>query len=350
MQFLWTSCVVCALIAGAGCDSKKSGDNPAPPVAVAAPADAAAPTPVAVAVTPDAAAAAPAAADPELPLSENVLPSYEATPNTRVVTGDGFRFQIPASFTRIEHGPGTPAYTGTMAGISGPGSLTLWASSEPFTGTLDALVAREVKAATTGGAPAPALDSVVIQVEGKVKQNYARRMTITFPDRVELRTMSVHDKKAYVMHCETPNVANLGSDCITRSTTIHVAPPAAKPASSGPPPPKTPNVFYLGSDFAGTARVKKVVADWVEETLMPLVKPCLAKLPSGTHWYVAFELGKDGAGGKVSITGGPRGKPVAPADPALVTCVAAVVEAAKIDGTAKGAVKLTSELLVHADE
>jgi len=177
-------------------------------------------------VTADAAAAAPAGG--ELPLSADVLASDEATPKSRVVVGDGFLYQVPASATSTTH-EGVPAASATIEGDVADAVLTFWATSEPFKGDLDALVARETKAATDAKAKEPDIGPVMVLVANDVKQNYAKRMTITFPDTIELRTVVVHDGCAFIHHCSTSNVAyvwaNVGIDCITRATTFHIAPP-----------------------------------------------------------------------------------------------------------------------------
>jgi hypothetical protein len=46
--------------------------------------------------------------------------------------------------------------------------------------------------------------------------------------KLDMRVMAVHEKQAYIFHCETalaPGAwANVGSDCMIRGTTLHVAP------------------------------------------------------------------------------------------------------------------------------
>jgi hypothetical protein len=181
--------------------------------------------------------APPASVEPELPLSADVLPPGEATPNTRVVVGDGFRYQVPETFKKVIHPSDAAAYSGTVEGLAGPAKLTFWATTEPFTGDLDALVARETQAATVeGGSTDPG--PVMSMIKDEVKQGYAKRITIKYADRIELRTAVAYDGKAYLHHCETPNIpnawANVGSECITRGMTFHVAPGAA------PAPPAMP--------------------------------------------------------------------------------------------------------------
>ena len=202
--------IALALLVVVGCKSDRT-ENPAPKPAPTAPA----PT-------------------GELPRAQDVLPKGEATPNTRVVVGDGFRYQIPEGFQKVEHPSKQPAYQGNVDGFAGPAPLTFWAMREPFTGNLDALVEREAKAATAAGAKVPtegmlAAGPVLVQVAGAIKKDYARRTRMQFADHFDLRTMVVHDGHAYIHHCETPTVpnawANVGTDCITRGTTFHVAPP-----------------------------------------------------------------------------------------------------------------------------
>jgi hypothetical protein len=321
---------------------------PVPP----APPPPAPPTPPAPAApaAPAAPPAPPAPVGDEPPLSSDVLPRDEATPKTRVVIGDGFRFQIPQDFQRVDRANGQAAYAGTVEGFASSTTMTFWAASEPFAGTLDALVDREVRAATAANATAPQVGPVLLQLAGDIKQNYARRLTIEFSDRFELRTVTVHQGKAYIHHCETPNVpnawANVGSDCLARGTTFHVAPPALEPkspaaASSAGPPPVTPGVVFLMSKVEGSARPKKAVNTWLDD-FAPFIKPCLRDGESGAVWKVTFELGKDGHGRASSVTGGVSDGPDKPSASSVASCVAQAVAQAKIDGVAKGSVKVTA--------
>jgi hypothetical protein len=290
----------------------------------------------------------PAAAAPTL--SADVLPKDEATPKTRVVSGDGFRYQIPqdSSPTTID---GAAAYTATVSGFGSDAKLTFWATSEPFKGSLLELVAREAKAAGVKGEPDAGW--VMVQVAGDIKQNYAKRMTLTLPDRMELRTMVVHDGKAYIHHCATPNVsnawANVGSDCTARATTFHIAPKPpigeahanAAPAAAAP---ETPNVAFMASKLEGTARAKASVNPWLEDNAAPFLKPCLKDAASGTTFKVTFELGKDGKASTSSVESGTDA--FKPADAAISSCIAKAIEPLKIDGAADATVKVTALFVI----
>src|SRR5689334_5654950 len=104
--------VACLLVVVCGCGNKPSepatgsatSDNPGSSHAAGPPPESpkagSAPTAPAGSATPAPAPKPPAA--PELPLSTDVLPPDEATPNTRVASGDGFLFQVPKEFTRVD--------------------------------------------------------------------------------------------------------------------------------------------------------------------------------------------------------------------------------------------------------
>lgn len=319
MKLAVLSCVV-ASVAFGGC-SKKS-PNPGEHRERSEPTGSA--------TSPVAHAPAPSAND--LPLSGDVLPSGEATPNTRVVSGPGYRFQIPQDATREDRG-GLPAYIAMVEGFGSRAPITFWVTTEPFKGELDALVDRETRAVIAEKASEPDVGPVMVQVTDNIKQGYAKRMTVKFPDRIELRTLVVHEGTAYVLHCATPNVANawanVGSDCITRSTTLHVAPgaptgpsqnaaKASAEAAIGGPPPQTTGVTFFASKLEGTARKKPDINPWLE-TGAQYLKPCVAAAPSGSTWKITFELDKEGKGRHVSTEGG--ADEMKPADEATTACL-----------------------------
>lgn len=290
-------------------------------------------------------------AEPDLPLSSDVLPPDEATPNTRVASGDGFLFQVPKDFTRVDRPDHAVAYSGTLKGFAGPAQVTLWAQVEPFGGALEALVKRESDAAKAAGATAVP-DSIVIVVGKDVKQGYARRLTIKGGDRIELRTVAVHDGKAYVFHCETPNVANawanIGSDCITRSTTFHIAPP---PLSPQPPPaaapPHTPGVVYMGAKTDGKARTKDSLKPFLVDKLVPALKPCVVREQPYTVVTTSFEIAADGSCGKSSAEGKASNGAPRPISAETTACIAKAMEQAKADSVATGVVKASVVLMTN---
>jgi hypothetical protein len=69
------------------------------------------------------------------------------------------------------------------------------------------------------------------------------------------------------------------------------------------PSDDTPNVLHLGNKLEGDARAQGDVYPWLDEHVVPWVKPCIARLPSGSTVHVAMQLGKDGrvADTKVSV-------------------------------------------------
>lgn len=296
--------------------------------------------------------ASTAASEPELPLSTEVLPSGEATPDSRVVVGDGYLFQIPKDFKRVDLPGGTPAYTGTVKGFGGPAPLTFWAQREPFRGNLEKLTTRETEAATKAGATDVKPSPVMAFVGTEVKQRYATRLTIKTAARMELRTVVVHGGVAYIHHCETPNVpnawANVGSDCITRGTTFHIAPAplAARKPADGPAPPRTKGIVFMGSKVEGKARHRADVRPWVEKSVAPYLKPCLKGQRDMTKWLVTFDVAKDGKGGRAKVVGG---EPEAPADAATASCIAKVINAARLDAVASDTVQVSAVLMVNSN-
>ena len=191
---------------------------------------------------------------------------------------------------------------------------------------------------------------MLLQLGGDIKQGYARRMTLKFADRIELRTVVAHDGRSFIHHCETPNVpnawANVGTDCITRGTTFHVMPPAVTPksASAASPPADAANVVFFASKFEGTARPKRDVIAWLDDAVAQYLKPCLAGAASGSSWKVSFEVGKTGKAGASAVVGG---EPEAPADASTAACIAKVVDAAKLEGSASDTVRVTAVFAIQ---
>ena len=288
---------------------------------------------VAAPMVADAAVTPPPPPDEVLPLSADVLHHDEATPDTRVVSGDGFHYQIPKDFTKA----GANAYSGTVTGFTSTAKLTFAATAEPFRGSLDDLVAREAKGADDVG-------PVMVQVAGDVKEQYAKRFTVKTDSDIELRTVLVHEGKAYILRCSTPNVpnawANVGSDCITRSTTFHVAPPPLVKIAApvGGAPPTTEGVIIMASKIKGEARPKADVNDWLE-TAAQWLKPCALPASAGTTFKITFDLGADGRASNPSAEVGTDAfKPV---DATTKSCIETAVGKLAIGTPAKAAETLT---------
>jgi hypothetical protein len=215
--------VVVVLVLFVACKKEAPPEPPPPPEPPAAQEPAPPPPPPA----PPAPKAAEPAAAGELPKAEDVLPSGEVSPGSLVVTGEGFRFQVKPEFKKIEHPKAGFAYHAKIKGIIKEGELTLYVTREPFKGKLAALVARESKRVTDAGGKLGVNTPVKIKIAGAMSD--AHRFRAKGKDTVDLHVMAVHGGFAYIFHCETPNVPmawpNVGSDCMIRGSTFHVAPP-----------------------------------------------------------------------------------------------------------------------------
>jgi hypothetical protein len=156
-----------------------------------------------------------------------VLPKGEVSQGSLVVTGEGYRFQVEPEFKKIEHPKGGFAYHAKIKGIVKEAELTLYVTRETYKGDLAALVARETKSVTDAVGKVGISTPVMIHVAGAMSK--AHRFRAKGKDTIDLRVMVVHGGDAYIFHCETPNIPmawpNVGSDCMIRGATFHVAPP-----------------------------------------------------------------------------------------------------------------------------
>lgn len=163
-----------------------------------------------------------------LPRAKDILPAGEVSGDSLVVVGDGYRFQVPPVFAST----GAGKYTGRVSGMIADTTLTFWVSKEPFAGDTKALVARELdEAKATRATITQAAGPAMMKTAGTMDNAHAQRFVAQFPDRYEMREMTVYKGNAYVFHCATPAVLNawinVGSDCMIKGTTFHVAPPAS---------------------------------------------------------------------------------------------------------------------------
>ena len=116
--------------------------------------------------------------------------------------------------------------------MMGDAVLTLWVTREAFRGDTSALAARETKAITAAKGTISENGPVMMTTAGTVDNKHAQRIVVHLADHYEMRVMTVHGTDAFIFHCETPDVPNawinVGSDCMIRGTTFHVAPPPPK--------------------------------------------------------------------------------------------------------------------------
>ncbi len=166
-----------------------------------------------------------------LPRAKDVLPAGEVSGDSLVVTGDGYRFQIPPGLAGNDR-PFGVVYSGTYAGMISDAKLSVWVTKEAFKSDTKALVVRETTAAKAASAKVDPAEPSFITTAGVADTSHAQRFIAHFPDRIELRVMTVNAGNAFILHCETPEAPNawinVGSTCMTRGVTLHVAPPPGK--------------------------------------------------------------------------------------------------------------------------
>lgn len=163
--------------------------------------------------------------------SNQTIPSGERSADNLVVTGKGFRFQVKPDAVAVDVGGGTTGYLFGDTGFDGSSSaIVMWATKTPFKGDLEALMKRESDAARKAGAKVDAdglfFESGGMNIEGKYSLRGGQRAQVTIGDKTELRLIHVHEKAAYVWHCQSPAEAwrNTKSTCLVLSTTFHVEP------------------------------------------------------------------------------------------------------------------------------
>ena len=161
-----------------------------------------------------------------LPRSEDVLPAREVSRGSLVVTGDGYRFQVPPQLLHVDHPRSKLAYRGTVKGLLDPAELTVYATREPFEGDLAALVRREIARVQSRGGKISTNTPAQIHIDGKMSP--AHRFFAS-GDVLGLYVLAVHQGHAYIFHADTPNTPtafpNMGSDMMICGSTFHVSPP-----------------------------------------------------------------------------------------------------------------------------
>jgi hypothetical protein len=204
-----------------------SGQAPAGQAAEAGPAPAAAPA---------AAAAHPAAGG--LPRSEDVLPRGEVSSGSVVVASTGFRHQVPAGARPASVlGAEGQGWTWIARGFIGDAPLTVYVEKRDFTGQLADFAAEAKMRIVAGGGKVTLDGPVMASVAGRMANDHAHRLIGRYADIYDMMVLIVHDSGSYIFHCQTPNVANawanVGTDCLVRGTTFHVAPPAGPGSTRG---------------------------------------------------------------------------------------------------------------------
>jgi hypothetical protein len=175
-------------------------------------------------------AAAQQNATSDLPRAQDVLPIKEQLPAALVVSGDGFRYQVPPDARRTTQ-DGVTAYVELNEDIVPAVARVFWVTTEKFAGTVHDIANRDHDALLAAGAKN--VSSVTNNdgyVAGKPTTSSHLQLGFTAPTRSELRTYAVHDGTAYVMHCATaPDGWALSAhDCALRGTSLHLNPPATK--------------------------------------------------------------------------------------------------------------------------
>ena len=204
---------VLLLVLAACTDKSKSDTTPAAP-----PPE---PTPTASAVPTTTSTTRPEGPKEKAP--EDLIPKNELVPGSFVAEGDLFRYQVPIGFK--PHG--TDGWQGTVTGAIDDAAITLSASERKFKGDIEALVAAETKDATDRGAKIDLTGPVLVWVAGKVEPTRGRRLLVRFSDRLDYRVLVVRAPNAFVFHCETADPEawkNVGTLCMARGNTFHIAP------------------------------------------------------------------------------------------------------------------------------
>ena len=168
-------------------------------------------------------------APPVLTKAEDVLPAGEVSAGSLVVSGEGFRFQIPPSFAPTSVEGALVAYQGEIEGMISPAKLTLSVSKRAFAGSVDELAAETIERLQTAGGTATQMPGFMQYAGAGTQAPRVRAKDSTGAE--SLYVFNVHEGQAYELRCDiAPHSnawANVGSDCMIRGTTFHVAPPAA---------------------------------------------------------------------------------------------------------------------------
>ncbi len=177
--------------------------------------------------------APPATTPSDLPVAQDVLPKDEAIGPSLVISGKGYRFQVPPE-SRPAQQDGETVYAGLNEDLVPPLSYVHWMTTEKFAGTVDELVEQQRKAATAAGATKV---SDVKQkrgyLAGKNTNGMSRQFYFMSKDRGEMRTMTVQKGTAYILHCAAAadRFGGVMSDCGYKSEVMHINPPAMKKPS-----------------------------------------------------------------------------------------------------------------------
>jgi len=164
------------------------------------------------------------------PATPDLVPRDEAIAGSILVddAADGVRYQLPAGFKPANDAQGS--WSGKVKGTNEEAALTVWAARTKFKGDIDALAASETKDIVASGGKVDLTGPVLVWIAGRAEPARGRRLLGRFDDRLDYRVLVVRAPNAYVFHCQTPQApdawANVGSECMARGTTFHVAPPS----------------------------------------------------------------------------------------------------------------------------
>lgn len=214
--------VLCALVPAAGCDDESDPATPTDGVQTA-------PEPPPPVEDPAPAPEAPQAQG--LPRAEDVLPSGEVSQGSLAVLADGYRFQVPEGFepAEVDVEGAEQVYAGDVDGIISPTRLTFYVTHEPFDGDTAAYVAqRKEQLSGVEGNELHDMPPAFMKVAGQGTQGI--RWRVSNQEGIELQQAYVHEGTAYTLHCAIPaqpnGWPNVGSDCMAKGATFHIAPPA----------------------------------------------------------------------------------------------------------------------------
>lgn len=171
------------------------------------------------------------AADGGLPMAADVLPPDEVSRGSRAVLADGYRFQVPDGFAaaEVDVKSAESVYAGDVDGSVQPSRLTFYVTKETFSGsTPEYADQRMAQLGQVEGKEIRSIGHAFMQAAGQ--QVRGTRWRVENEQGIEMQQVYVHDGTAYTLHCaisnEPMNWLNVGSTCMVKGTTFHVAPPA----------------------------------------------------------------------------------------------------------------------------
>lgn len=164
--------------------------------------------------------------DPLRPASE-VLPANMVSKGAMVFVGEGYLYQVRPELEIVELPDGIWGAQGDLKGmITGSSQVTVYATQESFSGSLDELVVRETEAVTAAGGKVRGSTPVKVNSTGDAKKGH--RFTARIGEGYDTRIYIVHNGDAFVFHCGVAERSNwatgIAGDCAIMGATFDVDP------------------------------------------------------------------------------------------------------------------------------